>query len=70
MANGPSVVTVLYKQSKTPLYKLPVWLYIRDIIVSGLSFSCAQEGVEIKKLTWWMHENAHDEAAHSTAGKM
>lgn len=39
IANSPSVRTVLYKQSNTPLYKFPVWLYIRDMIVSALAVS-------------------------------
>ena len=30
----PSVEMVLYKQSQMPVYRLPVWLYIRAMIVS------------------------------------
>ena len=35
MAMMPSVLIVRYKQSKAELYRLPVWLYMRDMMVSG-----------------------------------
>ena len=34
MARRPSVRIVLYRQSKIPPYRFPVWLYIRAMIVS------------------------------------
>lgn len=63
MARRPSVLIVLYRQSNTPLYRLPVWLYMRDMMVSvGQRVTGALE-----RLTWRMHDAAHDKATRRAA---
>ena len=71
MANNPSVFTVLTRQSNTPLYKLPVWLYIRDIIVS--LNSCGQQSTLFARRdenTWGMHHATHHNTRACAAGQM
>ena len=60
IARKPSVFTVLIRQSNTPLYRLPVWLYIRDIIVSfaNSSVSVVHHCRRFGKHTRWMHDTA------------
>lgn len=59
---------VLYKQSKTPLYRLPVWLYMRDKIVSEKIR--LQASVHPKKRTWRMHHTTNNETAGCAACQM
>jgi len=69
IAQNPSVRIVLPRQSKTPLYRFPFWLYIRDIIVSGNCQSCCPMR-ERNGLTWWMHNTTDHESTRGTACQM